>query len=231
MKSNNYPLSRNSGLVIQKLKNEVLVYDLTKNKAYCLNETSAMVWQECDGAKSVVEISQNVSKKLKSNVSEDIVELALNQFKTDNLLENTHEFATKFDGLSRREIVKRVGFASMVALPVISALIAPTALHAASNGCAGTPLTTCVPGSVNPTGCPCAGTPQCTTGNVCPIAPGNQTGICTSINGTPANPICVPGNTSGLSDTCCPCIGTPTCKPGNVCPIAPGSQSGICTLQ
>ncbi len=99
-----------------------------------------MIWQECDGTKSVTEISQVLSKQLKSNVSDEIVWLALNQFKADDLLETNDDFVTPMDGLSRREIVKRIGFASLVALPMISAVIAPTALHAqsgASNACAG----------------------------------------------------------------------------------------------
>ena len=117
MKSGNYPLSRQDNIVIQELQNEILIYDLTKNKALCLNQTSAMIWQECDGTKSVTEISQILSKKLKSNVSEDIVWLALNQFKNDNLLTQSEQFTTPLDGLTRREVVKRIGFASMVALP------------------------------------------------------------------------------------------------------------------
>jgi len=95
--------------------------------------------------------------------------------------------------------------------------------------CVGVVLTTCVPGSVNPTGCPCAGTTQCTAGNVCPLAPGSSSGVCTAIDGTPGNPVCIPGNTSGLSATCCPCAGTVNCALGNVCPLAPGCTSGVCT--
>ena len=103
MKSGNYPLSRQDNIVIQELRDEVLIYDLQKNKALCLNQTSALIWQECDGTKSVAEISQTFSKTLKSNVSEDIVWLALNQFKSDNLLAESNNFITPLDGLTRRE--------------------------------------------------------------------------------------------------------------------------------
>ena len=61
MKSGNYPLSRQDNIVIQELRDEVLIYDLAKNKALCLNQTSAKVWQECDGTKSVSEISKTLS--------------------------------------------------------------------------------------------------------------------------------------------------------------------------
>lgn len=37
------PLARSEGLVIQEMPDEVLVYDLETNKAHCLNETAAFV--------------------------------------------------------------------------------------------------------------------------------------------------------------------------------------------
>ena len=46
------PLARKEGLVIQELPVEVLVYDLDRDKAHCLNETAAMVWRKCNGCSS-----------------------------------------------------------------------------------------------------------------------------------------------------------------------------------
>jgi hypothetical protein len=43
MTSQNNPKNRKNDIVIQELKDEILIYDLTTNKAYCLNETSAAV--------------------------------------------------------------------------------------------------------------------------------------------------------------------------------------------
>jgi hypothetical protein len=36
------PISRQQNIVVQDLGSEVLIYDLTINKAFCLNETSAL---------------------------------------------------------------------------------------------------------------------------------------------------------------------------------------------
>ena len=58
MKSINNPKGRHNDLVVQDSENEVLIYDLKLNKAYCLNETSALIWRLCDGTKSVAEIIQ-----------------------------------------------------------------------------------------------------------------------------------------------------------------------------
>lgn len=190
-----YPKLKDHNLVVQEFAKELLIYDLNKNKAYCLNETSAMIWQECDGANSILEISQKVSRKLKNEVSENIVWIAISQFKVDNLLDNNEQFTIPFDGLKRREIIKRIGISSIIALPIISSIVVPTATQAQSVACA----FICVPpnnlNNVNPNGCPCAVNGDC-TGDC-------SGGIC--INGTNI-PICAPaGNLNNVSANCCPC--------------------------
>ena len=128
----NNPESRKTNIVVQELENEVLIYDLTINKAFCLNQTSALVYELADGTKTVSEISNLMSKKLKTLVSEDIVWLALDGLRKDNLLENADEVPNYFGGLTRREAVKKVGLASMVMLPIISSIAAPQAIAAQS---------------------------------------------------------------------------------------------------
>ena len=86
------PKTRTQNVVIQETSDEVLVYDLDKNKAVCLNETSAIIWKLCDGQKSVNEIADEVGKKLKSKVNKDLVLLALDQLKNEGLLENDDDF-------------------------------------------------------------------------------------------------------------------------------------------
>ena len=110
----NKPISRKANIVVQDLESEVLIYDLTINKAYCLNQTAALVYQLSDGRRTVAEISELMSKELKTKVSEDLVWLALDGLKKDNLLENNEQFEIGYNGLSRRQVIKKVGLASMV---------------------------------------------------------------------------------------------------------------------
>ena len=44
---------REGHLVIDELPDEVLVYDLDRHKAHCLNQTAALVWQHCDGKMAI----------------------------------------------------------------------------------------------------------------------------------------------------------------------------------
>lgn len=182
----NKPNSRKANIVVQDLENEVFIYDLTINKVYCLNQTAGLVYQLCDGRRTAAEICDLMSKELKKEVSEDLVWLAIDRLKKDDLLENAKELSNHFEGLTRREVVKRVGLASMIALPVISGFVSPTATNAAS-GCVnpggfppgtvvnatGTRLTCaqnlgaqCCSGLLSGGGIDCAPTP-CTCSSIC----------------------------------------------------------------
>ena len=138
MNKKKYPISRKEDIVMQHLESEILIYDLKANKAFCLNETSTLVWQACDGNHSISEISQDLSNQLNQPISQDLVWLALDQMKREKLLTNSGEVKSSFHGLSRREVIRKVGLASMVALPLISSIVAPKAINAQSTaGCAG----------------------------------------------------------------------------------------------
>ncbi|MGA9772811.1 MAG: PqqD family peptide modification chaperone [Blastocatellia bacterium] len=132
------PEARKEGLVVQHLSDEVLVYDQQRHKAHCLNETAALVWMRCDGKTTVASMAQELSKQTGTRVGEDIVWLALNQLGKSRLLQGA---ATKNDGVSRREMMKRAGLAAAIALPVVTSIVAPTATQAATCKASGQPCT------------------------------------------------------------------------------------------
>jgi hypothetical protein len=166
MKDDFTPKSRKDNLVVQELEGEVLIYDLEKNKAFCLNETSALVWQACDGSRTIADISDFVGKQLSSQVNEDIVWLAIDQLSKESLVEKQAAAKSKFEGMSRREVVRKVGLASLVALPMIASLTAPVAAQTGTcvqnapactaNGMTCTSSNTCC-------SCNCNASMQCTT--------------------------------------------------------------------
>ena len=134
MNNTQRPIARKSGLVVQEVPDEVLVYDLESNKAHCLNRSAAMVWKSCDGTNSVSEIAKLVEAQAGDKVTEDFVWLAIDQLNENNLLET--QVAVNLNGQSRREALRKIGLASMVAVPVIASLVAPqSALAAVSCSC------------------------------------------------------------------------------------------------
>ncbi|HRH46474.1 MAG TPA: PqqD family protein, partial [Pyrinomonadaceae bacterium] len=137
------PISRKQNIVVQEFEKELLIYDLQTNKVFCLNETSAMVYQLCDGKNSIADISNSIAKKLNQPINNELIWLALDGLKKENLLENSEQFEIDFNGLNRRQIIRKVGLASMIALPMVSSVVAPSAANAAS-GVAGCASPTCM---------------------------------------------------------------------------------------
>jgi hypothetical protein len=165
------PVARKEGLVIQEMPEEVLVYDLQTNKAHCLNQTAAFVWKNCDGENSVADIVKQLASETGDDIQNDLVWLAIDQLGERDLLEAT--VPSKFAGESRRSVLKKIGFASMVALPVIASLTAPTAVMAAA--CTG------VVNGDNGECSACSNQAPCT----CPATGGGTvTGTCAGNNGS-----------------------------------------------
>ena len=123
MNNSQFPTARKSGLVIQEVPDEILVFDLDSNKAHCLNLTAATVWKSCDGKTSIQEIASILEKQSGKGISDDVVWLAIDQLNENRLLEGS--FTSKFAGQTRRDVIKKIGLASMVALPVVASLVAP----------------------------------------------------------------------------------------------------------
>jgi hypothetical protein len=144
------PEARKEGLVISKLSEEVLVYDLDRHKAHCLNKTAALVWERCDGKTTVGQLVQQLEYALKTPVDEEIVWLAINQLGKSRLLREKIAPETDRVRLSRRELIKRAGLAAAIALPLVTSIIAPTAAQAGT-ACS---AVVCNAG-VCPTGCIC----------------------------------------------------------------------------
>jgi hypothetical protein len=159
MSKTNKPLAKQQGVVVRQLDGEVLIYDLKTDKAYTLNSTAAAVWNACDGINDVEDIGKLIEQQFGSNHSEEMVWLALSQLAKQDLIEGASAVPTLHQGLSRRQVIKTIGLASVVAIPLVSSLVAPQAAHATSAACA-------AGGNPKGTACTCpAGT---NVGSTCP---------------------------------------------------------------
>jgi hypothetical protein len=146
------PLARKKGLVIQELPDEVLVYDLDRDRAHCLNETAAFVWQRCDGRTTTGEIARSLGRKVNAPVDEKVVWFALDQLGRNHLMA-THSVPRQLvAGMNRREMVRALGLAAVVAVPVVASIVAPTPAQATS---------------CKATGAPCTSPAECCSG-ICP---------------------------------------------------------------
>jgi len=146
------PRARKDGLVVKGLDDEVLVYDLERDKAHSLNSSAAFIWKKCNGRRTVDEVAQALSKEFKVPADEQTVWLALDQLSKFNLLEAKVTRPAGVPQISRRQMM-RIGAAAAFALPVIVSIVAPTAANAQTSispsvcnarvqpNCGGTPCT------------------------------------------------------------------------------------------
>jgi hypothetical protein len=145
------PRARTDGLVIQQLDDETLIYDVERDKAHCLNQTSALVWEQCDGKTTVEQAARSLHSKLDVPVGADIIWLAVKQLQRFHLVEGSQ----KSPVVSRRDLVLKYAPAAL-ALPVIMSITAPTPAVVAS--CA-------------PTGGDCSVLPCCVSTDFCSSSP------------------------------------------------------------
>ncbi len=128
------PRARQEELVVEELQDETLVYDLKRDKAHCLNRTSALVWQHCDGRTSVADVVALLEEQLATPTDEAVVWMALDRLGRAHLLSEPVTLPADRAQYSRREVLRtlrRVAGISLL-LPVIESIVAPRAAASTS---------------------------------------------------------------------------------------------------
>jgi len=131
---------RKSGLVVQDLGDEVIVYDPLSHRAHALNRTAALVFERLDGKHDVNAVARHVGRAMERPAQKALVTAAINELSSAGLLE------TPVDALPRRAMLR--GLAAGLT-PLVISVSVPTA--AAAQSCLNA-FATCV----SPSDC-CAG--------------------------------------------------------------------------
>lgn len=158
------PHARRDRLIVEELPDEVLVYDLTRDRAHCLNRGAALVWRHCDGATTVEEMAARLQHELHMPIDQDVIWLALDQLNRAHLLEGQIKRPPRAGTHTRRALLRKVGVslvAGAVLLPAVTSILAPSVAQAAGCGapctnnasctqvscpkCMGAPSKTCQP--------------------------------------------------------------------------------------
>jgi hypothetical protein len=134
------PKARTQELVCQSLDDEVLIYDLKHHKAHCLNRTAHLIFQTCDGTKTVSEIKRILTPQLGAQVPEEMVWMALDRLGKARLLEEA-PVVTSGTNLVRRDALRKLGIATVIALPIVASIVAPVSAQAESCGRVGVACT------------------------------------------------------------------------------------------
>ena len=133
MTNDEVPRSVQRYISIQQVGTETLVYDELRHKAFCLNESSSVIWRLADGERTVAQMRAEAALQLGTEVSEEFVLFALDQLRRDGLVEPS-SIAEAGPAISRRSMLRTLGVGGALLLPMIAAVMAPPAAQA-YNGC------------------------------------------------------------------------------------------------
>ena len=175
---------------------------MVSKHAHCLKPLAALVFDCSDGRTTAGEIARTAEQRLGNGVSEADVADAVSQLGSLGLLQTPLVVLPGVEGngngVSRREMLRRVGFAgaaAATATTLVTSIVAPTPALAASgipSGCSG-----------------CRATTGCISNHCCQSNPGKQCdqSCCVGLNNSChiTGCKCVGGTRAGLdctADTC-----------------------------
>ena len=127
----------------------MLVYDVERHRAHCLNQAAALVFNHADGRTSMSELARALRRELGAPADEKWVLLAVDRLERARLMEVSAGSGSRAR-FSRRELMRRAGLAAAALLPVVTSLVAPTPAEAAA-----TCVSSCL---LQPDGTPCSST-------------------------------------------------------------------------
>jgi hypothetical protein len=204
------PLARSDDLLVERVGDELVIYDLENKEAHCLKPLAASVFTHSDGETPVTQMAGRVESDLARPVAEAEILDAVAQLEQIRLLEAPSLLVIDGNGgISRREMMRRVGYAgaaATVGTALVTSIAAPTALAACSGQPAGCNCTKNNPDCASNHCCSGNGADKCNVG--CCASDNNGTEC--KCNGAVCNSIPQPGNC--CSGTCTPTTGNP-CAP------------------
>ena len=149
-------------MLVRELPEEILIYDLTRHKMFCLGKNASWVWRRCNGRRTARELAASLEKELRRPVPEDVLALVLRRLSRARLLENPVERPP--GEVSRRELLRTaaaIGGVSILALAVPTPMAAATCTRGVI-----TP-SECDPGDATSWGCCCTNGQLCDPSGMC----------------------------------------------------------------
>jgi hypothetical protein len=117
------PLARSEQLLVESVGEELVLYDVDKDEAHCLNPLAATVFAACDGSNDTALLAQLAADRLQRPVSPEDVDNVLAQLDEKALL--TVAAPRREGGMSRRGFVRRAALVGAAAVPVVASVAAP----------------------------------------------------------------------------------------------------------
>lgn len=144
-------------LIVRRIGDELLLFDEETSMAHCLNGIAGEIWMACERESSAFEVAEILRPRW-PDLDKEVIRAALIRMASAGLLDETKD--QEVISMSRRELVRKLGFTAAVVLPiVVTSVLIPPAAAAASCGHLGS---LCGPGKP-----PCCAGLNCTVSLVC----------------------------------------------------------------
>src|SRR5947209_8059270 len=103
------PVARKDKLTVREMPDEMLVYDLERHKAHCLNRAATLVWKHCDGGHDAAALAAVLGRQLNlaAGAAGAAARLALEQLSRRNLLQEAVAPAKEDERLTRRAALRK----------------------------------------------------------------------------------------------------------------------------
>ena len=111
----------------EQLGDEASIYEWTRTEVHSLNPTAARIWNLCDGVLTDAEIAERLRRESDLTHADEVVRFALAEFSRRHLLAGDAGISSP----SRRALLVQLGRTAAL-LPVVTSIVAPTALQAQS---------------------------------------------------------------------------------------------------
>jgi hypothetical protein len=122
------PQARTTGIVVDEVEGEVVVYDLGRNAAHCLKGVTSLVWRYADGQTTVETLIERLREGSAHDVTEDAVWSALESLSQANLLIEPVAGPSLAFIQSRRDALRRAAVLGAITVgAAITSVLAPAA--------------------------------------------------------------------------------------------------------
>ena len=129
-----YPKARQTGLLIEQVGDDTIIYDEDRKEAHSLNRPASIVWSHSDGTRSVEDLAAVLGSELGAEAPEPVAQYAIDELSRAHLLDA--EVSDDSESVSRRDVIKKLSLAGAAAivLPAVLTIAAPTPAMALSSG-------------------------------------------------------------------------------------------------
>lgn len=117
-------------ILVEKLPDETLVYDLDRHRAHCLNPTAAFLLEQADGEKDLSELARLAEAQFEKTTTNEVVGLGMERLQRARLVEwESPSLPTQ--EISRKEALRKLALVGL-ALPAVMTIVTPVPAQAAT---------------------------------------------------------------------------------------------------